>query len=104
MTLLLDRVETTVLKALLQDRPSMEEKVFDVLNEHGMQTLQELSSFLPNPNWAQIVLAVDRLNRAGRISVLCDGTGNYLLFIREERSDMAGDEADTEALASQRWP
>lgn len=71
-------------RTLLQDQPSMEEKVFDVLEQHGMQTLHELAKFLPNPNWAQVVLALDRLNRAGRVSIWWDGAYSYLLFVREE--------------------
>ena len=65
------------------DGPSMEEKVFAILREHGMQTLHELGRYLPNPNWAQVVLAVDRLNRSGRISLWWNGAYNYLLAVRE---------------------
>jgi hypothetical protein len=89
MSVVLDIRDAPAVGTLLQDWPSMEEKVFDVLKEHGMQTLHELSKFLPNPNWAQVVLAVDRLNRAGRISIWWDGAYNYLLFVKEERSGNA---------------
>jgi len=100
MSRVLASVKASPLETLFQDRPSMEEKVLDILKEHGMQTLHELDRFLPNPNWAQVVLAVDRLNRAGRISVLWDGGYNYLLFVRDERSGLAVEQADTTVLTS----
>jgi hypothetical protein len=73
----------------MPDGPSMEDKVFAILREHGMQTLHELGTYLPNPNWAQIVLAVDRLNRSGRISLWWNGAYNYLLAAREVPNGIA---------------
>jgi len=102
MSRVLDRVKASAVETPFQDRPSMEEKVFDILKEHGMQTLHELDRFLPNPNWAQVVLAVDRLNRAGRISVLWDGGCNYLLFVRSERSRLAVERPDATVLTASR--
>jgi hypothetical protein len=100
MSLVLDRVEASAVETPFLDRPSMEEKVFDILKEHGMQTLHELDRFLPNPNWAQVVLAVDRLSRASRISVLWDGACNYLLFVRDERSSLVVEPANATVAAS----
>lgn len=50
----------------LNDPSSVEHRLLEILQERGPQTLESLCA-LPGANWAQVLLAVDRLSRTGAI-------------------------------------
>lgn len=64
------------------EKPSVDEWIVGHLQEHGDRTLEELGASLPNVNWAQLFLAIDRLSRAGTISLIACGRGEYVLRTR----------------------
>jgi hypothetical protein len=59
------------------ERPSVEEWVLAALQSRGTQTLDQLGASLPETNWAQLFLAVDRLSRAGLVSLRPADRGDY---------------------------
>ena len=63
--------------------PSMQEWVLSTLRD-GVHTLDELGALLPDANWAQLFLAVDRLSRNGSIGVRRLGYGDYVLALRDD--------------------
>lgn len=69
--------------------PTVEEWVLGMLEEKGMQTLDQLGLSLPSANWAQLFLAVDRLSRAGAITLWSNGRGEYLLNVKQQSEKMA---------------
>jgi hypothetical protein len=78
-----DRRET------VQEKPSIDEWVVDVLQQHGTQTLDQIGKLLPGVNWAQLFLAIDRLSRSGRISLWSPGFGDYLITVNQGRRPAA---------------
>ncbi len=68
--------------ALVEELPSMEEWVLDVLEREGMQTLDQLGLLLPSGNWARLFLALDRMSRAGSIVLWSNGRGSYLAKVK----------------------
>ncbi len=62
--------------------PSVEEWVLGTLQEGGAQTLGQLGESLPEANWAQLVLAIDRLSRRGVISMHIHPPGDYLIAMK----------------------
>ncbi|MER3422912.1 MAG: hypothetical protein C4293_06445 [Nitrospiraceae bacterium] len=70
------------------ERPSVEEWVLGVLRDRGAQTLDQLGGSLPEVNWAQLFLAIDRLSRSGKISMWNMGPGDYLLSINKHTSSL----------------
>lgn len=63
-------------------KPSLDEWIVDLLHVHGVQTLDELSTkILPERNWAQIFLAIDRLSRAGKVFLRIRGRGEYVISL-----------------------
>jgi len=67
----------------LQDCPSMKEWVLSILYERGMQTLDDLGSWLPQANWAGLFLAIDSLSRDGIIELRRIGQGDCVLTLRD---------------------
>jgi hypothetical protein len=68
--------------------PSIDEWVVGLLQKKGAQTLDQLAGSLPEVNWAQLFLAVDRLSRSGKV-LLCHGQrGDYIISLKE--ADVAG--------------
>ena len=67
--------------ALANERPSLDEWVIAVLQQRGTQTLDQLGKLLPEANWAQLFLAIDRLSRSGKISLWSPGFGDYLITV-----------------------
>jgi len=61
--------------------PSVEEWVLGTLQERGPQTLDQFGASLPQANWAQLLLAIDRLTRQGEISMRIHGHGDYLIAL-----------------------
>jgi hypothetical protein len=65
----------------LQNSPSIDEWITAALRAKGQQTLDALGSLLPETNWAQLFLAVDRLSRAERIRIRQTSDHDYLLSL-----------------------
>jgi hypothetical protein len=78
-----DEVSVITGRVSLQQCPSMKGWVLGILHEHGRQTLDEIGVLLPHANWAQLFLAIDKLNRDGAIGLRSIGHGEYLLNLRE---------------------
>lgn len=76
-----ERAERNKDAGVVLERPSIEEWVLGVLRERGTQTLDQLGGLLPEVNWAQLFLAIDRLSRSGKISMRNIGPGDYFLSI-----------------------
>jgi hypothetical protein len=66
----------------VMERPSIEEWVIATIRERGPHTLDQLGALLPQANWSQLLLAVDRLSRHGDISVRMHSRGDYLIAVR----------------------
>lgn len=64
-----------------QEQPSIDGWVLDALHQHGAQTLDQMANLLPERNWAQLFLAIDRLSRSGKISLSTRGVGEYLITL-----------------------
>jgi hypothetical protein len=58
---------------------SIEEWMLDVLRAKGPQLLNELAGCLPETTWAQLLLAIDRLGRVGKITLLQTAHGDYVI-------------------------
>ena len=63
------------------EQPSIDEWVLDALQQHGAQTLDQMAQLLPEINWAQLFLAIDRLSRSRKISLWSPGFGVYLVTL-----------------------
>jgi hypothetical protein len=70
-------------RAMLQEKPSIDEWVLGALQQHGTQTLDQIGKLLPGVNWAQLFLAIDRLSRSGKISLWSPGFGDYLITVNQ---------------------
>jgi hypothetical protein len=68
-------------RTVVQEKPSIDEWVLGALQQHGTQTLDQMGTLLPETNWAQLFLAVDRLSRSGKISLWSPGFGDYLITV-----------------------
>lgn len=79
-----DEPRTTV-----QEKPSIDEWVLSALHQHGTQTLDQMSKLLPEINWAQLFLAIDRLSRSGKISLWSPGFGDYLITANQTQRPSA---------------
>jgi hypothetical protein len=62
--------------------PSVEEWLLATLRERGPQTLDQLGKSLPEANWAQLLLAIDRSSRRGDISMQIHAQGDYLVALK----------------------
>ena len=51
------------------DRPSMDEWLLSVIAAQKEQTLETLTQQVPQTNWVQVLLAIDRLSRSGQTAV-----------------------------------
>ncbi len=70
-------------RAVIQEKPSIDEWVLSVLQQHGTQTLDQIGKLLPEVNWAQLFLAIDRLSRSGKISLWSPGFGDYFITVNQ---------------------
>lgn len=69
------------LGAELGRRFSVEQWVLSVLMEHGERSLDELGQSLPEMNWAQLFLTIDKLSRSGKICLHRAKDGDYIVGI-----------------------
>ena len=63
--------------------PSVEEWLREILRERGPKTLDELGHCLPETNWAQLLLAIDRLSRRGDVTMRLHSHGEYLISLTQ---------------------
>ncbi|MGH7231498.1 MAG: hypothetical protein ACREJU_09095 [Nitrospiraceae bacterium] len=68
--------------AAVQEQPSVDEWIVGRLQEQGSQTLDQMADSLPEVNWAQFFLAVDRLSRSGQIVLWHRHRGDYLVSLK----------------------
>ena len=66
-------------RTTVQEKPSIDEWVLAALQQHGTQTLDQMSKLLQEINWVQLFLAIDRLSRSEKISLWSPGFGDYLI-------------------------
>lgn len=78
-------VERRDRRGAVQEKPSIDEWVVGILQQHGTQTLDQIGKLLPEVNWAQLFLAIDRLSRSGKISLWSPGFGDYLITVNQAR-------------------
>ena len=72
-----------------QEKPSIDEWVLATLQQHGTQTLDQLSQLLPQINWAQLFRAIDRLSRSRKISLWSPGFSEYLITANQTQRSAA---------------
>ncbi|MEX5219189.1 MAG: hypothetical protein AB7G68_19965 [Nitrospiraceae bacterium] len=61
------------------DEGSIDERIVDLLQIHGPQSLDILSDVFCEEGWAQVFLAIDRLSRAERVLVGPPCNGDYIV-------------------------
>lgn len=57
----------------------LEASLLEVLKD--AQTMDQLASRFPAMSWSQIFLTIDRLSRAGFVSITRNGSGDYLVAL-----------------------
>jgi hypothetical protein len=66
--------------------PSVDEWILGLLEKKGAQTLDQLADSLPEVNWAQFFLAIDRLRRSGKVMLWHRQPGDYLISLHEREA------------------
>ena len=62
----------------------IEEAVVETLQRSGPCCLDDVVTYLPNFSWGQVFLAVDRMSRDGRVSLLQLGCSTYQITLRAQ--------------------
>ena len=65
------------------DRPSMDEWILSVVRVEKGQTLDTLTRQVPQTNWAQVLLAIDRLSRSGHVALWPLEHGDYRITLNQ---------------------
>jgi hypothetical protein len=73
--------ERDVDRAAMVEMPSVDEWILATLQERGAQPLDRLAASLPEVNWAQFFLAIDRLSRGGKISLWRPSRADYVVSL-----------------------
>jgi hypothetical protein len=68
---------------------SIEEAIIDTLQRRGPCCLEDVHMSLPNVSWGEVFLAVDRLFRHGRVSLLQLGCSTYQITLRAQFAQLA---------------
>ena len=63
---------------------SIEEAVVETLQRSGPCCLDDVVTYLPNFSWGEVFLAVDRMSRDGRVSLLQLGYSTYQITLRSQ--------------------
>ena len=63
---------------------SIEEAIVDTLQRRGPCCLEDVHMSLPNVSWGEVFLAVDRMFRHGRVSLLQLGCSTYQITLRAQ--------------------
>lgn len=82
--------QTVGLKESAPEIQSVEVNVLDVLRQRGAKTLDQLEGELVHIGSAQLLFAIDRLSRAGRIAIGPPVKGDYLVWAMPEPAVWAG--------------
>jgi hypothetical protein len=64
----------------------VEEAVVETLQRSGTCCLDDVVTYLPNFSWGEVFLAVDRMSRDGRVSLLQLGCSTYQIILRSQFS------------------
>ncbi len=62
----------------------IEEAVVETLQSSGPCCLDDVVTYLPNYSWGEVFLAVDRMSRDGRVSLLQLGCSTYQITLRAQ--------------------
>ena len=62
----------------------IEEAIVDTLQRRGPCCLEDVVTSLPNFSWGEVFLAVDRMSRRGRVSLLQLGGSTYQIALRAQ--------------------
>ena len=62
----------------------IEEAVINMLWRSGPCCLDDVVAYLPTFSWAEVCLAVDRMSRDGRVSLLQLGYSTYQINLRKQ--------------------
>ena len=79
------RMRNTLRPSLQQEVNTMlplEEAIVERLQKGGPCCLDDVVTYLPNSSWEEIFLAVDRMSRNGRLSLLQIGYSTYLIRLK----------------------
>jgi hypothetical protein len=64
---------------------TMEDHILEILSQ-APRSLDELVSTCPNATWGHIFGEVDRLSRAGRVTLQRRGRGTYIISTTQRRT------------------
>jgi hypothetical protein len=76
---------TEELSIAVESRP-IDERILDSLRTDGTQTLDRLSHAWPAEGWAPLFLAIDRLSRAGKVTIRHPKNSDYLVSVTPART------------------
>jgi len=62
----------------------VEEAILERLRRSGPCCLDDVVTYLPNFSWGEVFLAVDRMSRDGRVSLLQLGCSTYQITLRAQ--------------------
>ena len=62
----------------------IEEAVVETLQRSGPCCLDDVVTYLPSFSWGEVFLAVDRMSRDGRVSLLQLGCSTYQITLRAQ--------------------
>jgi hypothetical protein len=62
----------------------IEEAIVETLQRSGPCCLDDIVAYLPNFSWGEVFLAVDRMSRDGRVSLLQLGCSTYQITLRAQ--------------------
>lgn len=82
--------QTVGLDEARQEIQSVEVNILDVLRQRGAKTLDQLEGELVHIGSAQLLFAIDRLSRSGRIAIGPPVKGDYLVWAMPEPAVWAG--------------
>ena len=64
---------------LLLEQQSIDDRILEILEEQGAQSLDYLDKSLPDVGSTPLLFAIDRLSRTGKISIGPPSKGEYLV-------------------------
>lgn len=67
----------------------IEDVVVETLQRRGPCCLEDVHMSIPNVSWGEVFLAVDRLSRHGRVSLLQLGCSTYQITLRAQFGQLA---------------
>ena len=62
----------------------IEAAIIELLRSSGPCCLDDVVTYLPNFSWGEVFLAVDRMSRDGRVSLLQLGYSTYQITLRAQ--------------------